>query len=224
MSASALHRHFKAVTAMTPLQYQKELRVREARSQMLGAGLDAATAGHRVGYASPSQFSREYTRVFGAPPARDVARLRERHGGGLSRRGYWPLSRLERGVRLLTRGHADGLGRPEADLLLARGEARHYGVGGGAHGHAERVQAHAAEVGVDGRRDDLDHGDARPGELVPQRERERVPRRLRRRVDRDAAAHGANARPRRNVHDGRAALPLQVRREQRREADRRLRG
>ena len=76
LSASALHRHFKAVTAMTPLQYQKELRLREARARMLGEGLNAATAGHRVGYASPSQFSREYKRLFGAPPTRDIARLR----------------------------------------------------------------------------------------------------------------------------------------------------
>ncbi|MEM1041964.1 MAG: AraC family transcriptional regulator [Bacteroidota bacterium] len=76
LSASALHRHFKAVTAMTPLQYQKELRLREARAQMLGEGLTAATAGYRVGYASPSQFSREYRRLFGAPPTRDIARLR----------------------------------------------------------------------------------------------------------------------------------------------------
>lgn len=76
LSASALHRHFKAVTAMTPLQYQKELRLREARARMLGEGLNASTAGHHVGYASPSQFSREYKRLFGAPPTRDIARLR----------------------------------------------------------------------------------------------------------------------------------------------------
>ncbi|MEM6646295.1 MAG: AraC family transcriptional regulator [Bacteroidota bacterium] len=76
LSASALHCHFKAVTALTPLQYQKELRLREARARMLSEGLNAATAGHRVGYASPSQFSREYKRLFGAAPARDIARLR----------------------------------------------------------------------------------------------------------------------------------------------------
>ena len=75
LSASALHLHFRAVTGMTPLQYQKELRLREARTRMLGEGLNAATAGYRVGYASPSQFSREYKRLFGASPARDVARL-----------------------------------------------------------------------------------------------------------------------------------------------------
>ncbi len=76
MSPSALHQHFKAVTAMSPLQYQKQLRLQEARRMMLTEGFDAATAGHRVGYDSPSQFSREYARLFGAPPLRDVARLK----------------------------------------------------------------------------------------------------------------------------------------------------
>ena len=76
MSPSALHLHFKAVTAMSPLQYQKQLRLQEARRMMLSEAVDAATAGHRVGYDSPSQFSREYARVFGAPPLRDVARLK----------------------------------------------------------------------------------------------------------------------------------------------------
>ena len=76
MSPSALHQHFKAATAMSPLQYQKQLRLQEARRLMLIEAIDAATAGHRVGYDSPSQFSREYARVFGAPPLRDVARLK----------------------------------------------------------------------------------------------------------------------------------------------------
>lgn len=76
MSPSALHHHFKAVTAMSPLQYQKQLRLQEARRLMLSEVVDAATAGHRVGYESPSQFSREYSRMFGAPPLRDVERLR----------------------------------------------------------------------------------------------------------------------------------------------------
>lgn len=76
MSPSALHQHFKAVTAMSPLQYQKQLRLQEARRLMLSASMDAARAGYAVGYGSPSQFSREYARVFGAPPARDIARLR----------------------------------------------------------------------------------------------------------------------------------------------------
>jgi AraC-like DNA-binding protein len=77
MSASALHHHFKAVTAMTPLQYQKQLRLQEARRIMLSEHVDAATAGHRVGYESQSQFNREYSRFFGSPPARDIKRLRE---------------------------------------------------------------------------------------------------------------------------------------------------
>lgn len=76
MSPSALHHHFKAVTAMSPLQYQKQLRLQEARRLMLSEVMDAASAGHRVGYESPSQFSREYSRMFGAPPLRDIERLR----------------------------------------------------------------------------------------------------------------------------------------------------
>jgi len=76
MSASALHEHFKAVTAMSPLQYQKHLRLQEARRLMFGQTMDAATASHRVGYESPSQFSREYARLFGHPPMRDIERLR----------------------------------------------------------------------------------------------------------------------------------------------------
>jgi AraC-like DNA-binding protein len=76
MSPSAFHQHFKAVTAMSPLRYQKALRLQEARRLMLGEALDAAAAGYRVGYESPSQFSREYRRFFGEPPRRDMARLR----------------------------------------------------------------------------------------------------------------------------------------------------
>ena len=82
MSVSSLHQHFKAVTAMTPLQFQKQLRLQEARRIMLGEQVDAATAGHRVGYESQSQFNREYSRFFGAPPVRDVKRLRELQMGG----------------------------------------------------------------------------------------------------------------------------------------------
>lgn len=76
MSPSSLHEHFRAVTAMTPLQFQKQLRLQDARSLMLAGGLDATSAAFRVGYESPSQFSREYRRCFGEPPARDIARLR----------------------------------------------------------------------------------------------------------------------------------------------------
>jgi AraC-like DNA-binding protein len=77
MSASALHQHFKTVTGMSPLQFQKQLRLQEARRLMLSEAADAAMAGHSVGYESPSQFSREYRRLFGAPPVRDIERLRE---------------------------------------------------------------------------------------------------------------------------------------------------
>jgi AraC-like DNA-binding protein len=77
VSPSALHHNFKTVTAMSPLQYQKQLRLHEARRLMLGQAMDAATAGLSVGYESPSQFSREYSRQFGAPPSRDIARLKE---------------------------------------------------------------------------------------------------------------------------------------------------
>lgn len=76
MSVSSFHDHFRRATAMTPLQYQKQLRLQEARMLMLANRLDAAEAGFRVGYDSPSQFSREYSRLFGAPPQRDVGRLR----------------------------------------------------------------------------------------------------------------------------------------------------
>ena len=72
MSPSSLHHRFKELTAMTPLQFQKQLRLHEARRLMLGEGLAAATAGHRVGYASPSQFSRDYRQLFGAPPRQSV--------------------------------------------------------------------------------------------------------------------------------------------------------
>lgn len=77
MSPSSFHYHFKEMTAMSPLQYQKHLRLLEARRIMLSEGLNAENAAHRVGYKSPSHFSREYTRMFGAPPARDVEALRD---------------------------------------------------------------------------------------------------------------------------------------------------
>lgn len=76
MSNSSLHMHFKNVTNMTPLQYQKHLRLQEARRLLFSENLDAATASHRVGYESPSQFNREYHRLFGLPPVRDLAQLR----------------------------------------------------------------------------------------------------------------------------------------------------
>jgi AraC-like DNA-binding protein len=76
MSASSLHQRFKATTAMSPLQFQKQLRLQEARRLMLMDGLEAASASHRVGYESPSQFSREYRRLFGAPPKREIEAIR----------------------------------------------------------------------------------------------------------------------------------------------------
>ncbi|MRW93477.1 helix-turn-helix domain-containing protein [Duganella sp. FT80W] len=76
MSSSSLHHHFRQLTAMSPLQYQKWLRLNEARRLMLNDHLDAASAAFRVGYESPSQFSREYSRQFGAPPKRDIEGLR----------------------------------------------------------------------------------------------------------------------------------------------------
>jgi AraC-like DNA-binding protein len=76
MSTSSLHQHFKQVTSMSPLQYQKQLRLLEARRLMLAEDFDATSTAYQVGYESPSQFSREYSRLFGAPPMRDIERLR----------------------------------------------------------------------------------------------------------------------------------------------------
>jgi AraC-like DNA-binding protein len=76
LSTSAFHRHFRAVTAMSPLQFQKRIRLQQARSILVASPGDIAGAGHRVGYDSPSQFTREYRRLFGAPPGRDAERLR----------------------------------------------------------------------------------------------------------------------------------------------------
>ncbi len=75
MSTSTFHHHFRSMTALSPLQYQKQLRLQEARRLMLTERLDAATASFEVGYESPSQFSREYSRLFGAPPQRDIKNL-----------------------------------------------------------------------------------------------------------------------------------------------------
>lgn len=76
MSTAAFHRHFRAVTRMSPLQFQKRIRLQEARSLLLARPDDVAGVGHLVGYDSPSQFSREYRRLFGAPPGQDATRLR----------------------------------------------------------------------------------------------------------------------------------------------------
>ncbi len=84
MSSSTFHHHFRSMTALSPLQFQKQLRLQEARRLMLAERMDAATAGFQVGYESPSQFSREYNRLFGAPPLRDITNLRQMaaDGGG----------------------------------------------------------------------------------------------------------------------------------------------
>jgi len=76
MSGASFNRHFRAVTAMSPLQFQKQVRLQEARSRLLTSAEDAAAIGFAVGYSSASQFTREYGRLFGAPPARDMSRLR----------------------------------------------------------------------------------------------------------------------------------------------------
>ncbi len=76
MSPSTFRQHFRAITGMSPLQFQKQLRLQEARQLMLNQNIDASNAGGLVGYESPSQFSREYSRLFGAPPQRDVRRMR----------------------------------------------------------------------------------------------------------------------------------------------------
>ena len=82
MSPSALHHHFKAVTAMSPIQYQKRLRLQEARRRLLSGAPSAEAVAYDVGYASASQFSREYTRLFGQPPRRDAEQVREAVAGG----------------------------------------------------------------------------------------------------------------------------------------------
>lgn len=97
MSAPSLHHHFRQLAAMSPLQYQKWLRLSEAKRLMLNEGLDAASAAFHVDYESPSQFSREYSRLFGAPPRRDIEELRQQPRDGVAslpaRRFRSPLAR-----------------------------------------------------------------------------------------------------------------------------------
>ena len=76
MSESTFHRHFRAVTHMTPIQHQKAVRLQQARLALVSGGRDVAEVAHAVGYDSSSQFSREYRRQFGAPPGRDAQRIR----------------------------------------------------------------------------------------------------------------------------------------------------
>lgn len=87
MSASSFHHHFKAVTAMSPLQYHKRLRLTQARQIMLVENVDAASTAYRVGYESATQFSREYARMFGAPPGRDIRALRNELYGEMQEAG-----------------------------------------------------------------------------------------------------------------------------------------
>jgi transcriptional regulator GlxA family with amidase domain len=75
LSVSSLNRHFRATTAMSPLQYQKQIRLQQARVRLLANPADVAGAGHAVGYTSASQFNREYRRLFGTPPGRDAVQL-----------------------------------------------------------------------------------------------------------------------------------------------------
>ena len=82
MSTPTFHHHFRQLSAMSPLQYQKWLRLSEAKRMMLNEHLDVSSAAFKVGYESPSQFSREYSRLFGVPPKRDIAALRQKADGG----------------------------------------------------------------------------------------------------------------------------------------------
>ena len=84
MSASALHAHFSAVAGVSPIQYQKQLRLQEARTRLLAGATSAEAVAYAVGYASPSQFSREYARLFGQPPRRDAERMRDDDPGAVS--------------------------------------------------------------------------------------------------------------------------------------------
>ena len=84
MGVSTLHHHFRDLTAMSPLQYQKQLRPQAARQRMLMDGLDATNAAFEVGYESVSQFSREYSRFFGQPPMRDIKTLRNAKAAAVS--------------------------------------------------------------------------------------------------------------------------------------------
>ncbi len=95
MSCSAFHRQFKAITSMTPLQYQKNLRLLEARRLLVTDAANVEAAAFQVGYESPSQFSREYSRMFGAPPKRDIAGLKARAASGGRPAGQSGAARLE---------------------------------------------------------------------------------------------------------------------------------
>lgn len=97
MSRSTFHAHFRAITSMSPLEFRTHLRMQEAQRLMVGEGMDAASAGFSVGYGSPSQFSRDYTRIFGMPPARHAGRVRSIVE---TRPGSQELASMRREVRL----------------------------------------------------------------------------------------------------------------------------
>jgi len=99
MSSTSFHRHFRAVTSMTPLQYQKQLRLQAARSRLIATAEDVAQVGFAVGYESPSQFSREYRRVFGRPPGEDGEDLRLMNSRAPAPSGL-PSSRKRRKTRI----------------------------------------------------------------------------------------------------------------------------
>ncbi len=93
MSRSAFHAHFKAITSMSPLEFRTHLRMHEAQRLMVGGAMDAASAGFSVGYGSPSQFSRDYARIFGMPPARHADRLRSSEETLAGSQGLVPVSK-----------------------------------------------------------------------------------------------------------------------------------
>ena len=107
MSPSALHSHFKAVAAMSPIQYQKRLRLEEARRLLLSEAASAESVAYEVGYASASQFSREYARLFGQPPRRDAERARAAVAGGspFARSRPQPASAAPRRPRTASQRH-----------------------------------------------------------------------------------------------------------------------
>jgi len=111
MSTSSLHHHFKAVTHLSPLQFQKQLRLQEARRLMMAERLDAASAAEQVGYESPSHFSRDYAKRFGAPPGRDVAQLPP-PAGPRRRARRWPAPAPRRHRTAPSRGRAHRGSRP----------------------------------------------------------------------------------------------------------------
>ena len=129
MSVSSLHHNFKAVTGMSPLQYQKRLRLQEARRLMLAEMLDAAPAAHQVGYESPSQFCREYGRLFGAPPRRDVAATTTGRARGLLRRAHDSARAHERARRWPSRAHGSLPALRRHSPMLRRTSVSHLSEG-----------------------------------------------------------------------------------------------